>query len=121
VKSERSYVDYLRDILEYAAVAGDLLGDMSLEEFEADRRTHLAVIRALEIIGEAARQVPDAIRRRYPEVPWADVIGMRHKVIHGYFGVDLRVVWETVHEDLPPLREAATRMLEDFERRRYRT
>ena len=121
MRSERSYVDYLRDILEYTAVAGDLLGDMPLQEFEADRRTHLAVVRALEIIGEAARQVPDAVRRRYPEVPWGDVIGMRHKVIHGYFGVDLRVVWETVRDDLPPLRAAIARMLEDFERGRHRT
>lgn len=121
MKGERSYIDYLRDILEYATVARDLLGDMPLEEFEADRRSHLAVVRALEIIGEAARQVPDAIRRRYPEVPWADVIGMRHKVIHGYFGVDLRVVWETVHEDLPSLQEAAARMLEDSQRGQHRT
>jgi len=105
----------LRDILEYTAVAADLLGDMPLENFEADRRTQLAVIRALEVVGEAARQVPLAVRRRHPEVPWADAIGMRDKVIHGYFGVDLRVVWETVREDLPPFRESITRVLEDLE------
>ena len=115
MKSGRSSVDYVRDILEYTDLATDLLGDMALESFQEDRRTHLAVVRALEVIGEAGRQVPGPIRRRYPSVPWAEVIGMRNKMIHGYFGVDLRVVWETVREDLPPLRAAVARMLADLE------
>ncbi len=115
MKGARSSVDYLRDILEYTDLAAELLGDMDLERFQEDRRTHLAVVRALEVIGEAGRQVPRPVRRRYPSVPWAEVIGMRNKMIHGYFGVDLRVVRDTVREDLPPLRAAVAEALADLE------
>lgn len=115
MKGGRSAVDYLRDILEYTDLAAELLGDMDLERFQEDRRTHLAVVRALEVIGEAGRQVPGPVRRRYASVPWAEVIGMRNKMIHGYFGVDLRVVWDTVREDLPPLRAAVAKVLADLE------
>ena len=63
-----------------------------------------AVIRALEIIGEAARKIPKFIRTRYPAIPWQDMAGMRDKLIHDYFGVDLRVVWKTLQIELPPLK-----------------
>jgi uncharacterized protein with HEPN domain len=71
-----------------------------------------AVTRALEIIGEAARQFPESPLARYPELPWHEMIGMRNVVIHEYFGVDYEVLWRTVHEDLPPLRVAVKAILE---------
>jgi uncharacterized protein with HEPN domain len=71
----------------------------------------LAVIRALEVIGEAARHIPGTLREKYADVPWEDMVGMRSKLIHDYFGVDLNVVWRTVHEDLPPLRDAVAQIL----------
>jgi uncharacterized protein with HEPN domain len=113
LREKRTYVDYLRDMLAYAKAAERITAGSTFESFRGSEEKGLAVVRALEIIGEAARQVPIEIRQRYPDVPWAEAIGMRNKVIHGYFGVDLRVVWDTVQEDLPPLREAVTRMLED--------
>ena len=60
----------------------------------------LAVIRALEVIGEAARNIPKPIRKKYPNIPWDEMTGMRDKLIHDYFGVNLEVVWRTVKEDL---------------------
>ena len=72
------------------------------------------MIRALEVIGEAARHIPGTLREKYADVPWEDMVGMRSKLIHDYFGVDLNVVWRTVHEDLPPLRDAVAQILADI-------
>ena len=89
---------------------------MDLEQYRHDLQMVLAVTRALEVVGEAGRHLPVTLRQRYPEVPWSKVIGMRNILIHGYFGVDEEVLWRTVQEDLPPLRESLSRMLEDLER-----
>lgn len=65
----------------------------------------------MEIIGEAARKIPKSVCSRYPDVPWQDMAGMRDKLIHDYFGVDLRVVWKTLQIDLPPLRAKFKRII----------
>ena len=110
--SERTPEDYLRDILDYAEKAERFLGGVpSAEALGRDERTLLAVIRCLEVIGEAAKRVPRGIRRKSPEVPWRGMAGMRDKVAHGYFGVDVEVVWRTVLEDLPLLRKAIVGLL----------
>jgi uncharacterized protein with HEPN domain len=87
---------------------------MDFSTFSTDRRTNLAVVRALEIIGEATRHVPKSIRRRYPDVPWQDMAAMRNKLIHEYFGVDLEVLWRTIQEDLPPLCEAIQQVIDEL-------
>jgi uncharacterized protein with HEPN domain len=114
-------LDYLRDILAYAEKAERFVEDVDFDRFMANDEKVLAVIRVLEVIGEAARQIPRSVRERYPEVPWQDMIGMRNVVIHGYFGVNTEVIWRTVHKDLPPLRGAVAKMLEDLERRAERS
>lgn len=88
---------------------------MEFPAFSADRRTNLTVIRALEIIGEAARHIPASVRRLYPQVPWQDMVAMRNKLIHDYFGVDLEVLWRTVQEDLPRLSDAIRQALANTE------
>jgi len=110
--SERTYEDYLRDILDYAEKTERFLtGIPSAEALREDERTLLAVVRALEVVGEAAKRIPQDLRMKHPELPWRGMMGMRDKVIHGYFGVDAEVVWRTVHEDLPPLRKAISALL----------
>jgi uncharacterized protein with HEPN domain len=77
----------------------------------SDEKTLLAVIRALEVIGEAAKRGSPSVRRKHPDVPWRGMAGMRDKVIHGYFGVDSDLVWRTVHDDLPRVRAAIRALL----------
>ena len=67
------------------------------------KKSSYAVVRALEIIGEAARQIPDGVREENPEIQWREVAGMRNKLMHEYFGVNMKVVWQTIEEDLPAI------------------
>ena len=108
-------MDYLQDILQAADETLAFVEGMDLPAFLADRKTNLAVVRELEIIGEADRHIPARARRRHPEVAWEDLVAMRNKLIHEYFGVDLEVLWRTVQEDLPPLRDAIRRVLTQME------
>jgi len=71
------------------------------------------VLRAVEIIGEASKNIPAAVKTKYSEIPWKDIAGMRDKVIHVYFGVDLKRVWRTVTEDIPNLRSNFEKILKD--------
>ena len=74
---------------------------MTFDEFVNDGKTVDAVIRNFEIIGEATKHITLAVRKEYPKVPWRDTAGMRDRLIHGYFGIQLDVVWKTVKERLP--------------------
>jgi uncharacterized protein with HEPN domain len=114
MKSTKDYSDYLNDIIQYARKAENFLEGVSLEAFKANEEKALAVIRALEVIGEAARSIPKQIRNKYPQVPWNEMTGMRDKLIHDYFGVNLMVVWRTVKEDLPLMTTAVSEMIADL-------
>jgi len=94
---------YLLDILLAARKALRFVEDLSWEEFEQSDLHQNAVIRSLEIIGEAARLVSKQTRDAHPEIPWSQMIGMRNRLIHEYFRVDLATVWETIQKDLPAL------------------
>jgi len=116
MRPRREYLDFLRDILDAAQKARKFVEGLRYDTFRVNDEKVFAVVRALEVIGEAARHVPSSLRARYPEIAWLDITGMRDKLIHEYFGVDLEVVWRTVQEDLPPLEAAVRKMLEDLER-----
>ena len=79
----------------------------------ADRMRQDAIIRKLEIIGEAVKQISDATRQRRPEIPWKQIAGMRDRLTHAYFGVDLGLVWRVVERDLQPLETAVEALLAD--------
>ena len=92
------------------------LGDVSREKFEADEVLQDAVIRQLEILGEAASRVTPEFQTSVPEIPWSKVIGTRHRLIHGYLSVDVEVVWHTATHHVPRLRsdlETAIKGLEN--------
>lgn len=112
---KRLILDYLQDILDAMVKARTFVGDMSRQEFEEDERTSYAVIRALEVAGEAARHIPEEIAQRYPKVPWGDMIGMRNVLIHDYIEVDLEAVWLTVKDDLPEAEREIKRIIEVLE------
>jgi uncharacterized protein with HEPN domain len=105
---------YISDILTNMTEAGRFIGSMSYDEFTADRKTSYAVVRCLEIIGEAAKKVPEEIRALRPTVPWKEMAGMRDKCIHAYFGVKFRTVWEAVKDEIPPIKPLITSLLDDL-------
>jgi uncharacterized protein with HEPN domain len=115
-KGTREYRDYLQDILYAVERAESFIEGMDFAAFEADEKTAFAVVRALEIVGEAAKKIPPEVRQRYSDLPWREMAGMRDKLSHDYFGVDLRRVFETVRQDLPPLRASLEKILQDIEK-----
>ena len=114
MSAKRVYTDYLQDIVDHAEKAMRFVRGVSFDDFGDNEEKVFAVVKMLEIIGEAARHLPKSVRDKYANIPWKQVTGMRDKMTHEYFSVDLEVVWRTVHDDLPPLRDTAKKILEDL-------
>ncbi len=112
----RLFTDYLRDILDSIEKIQKFVAGVDFDTFQSDDEKTYAVIRALEIIGEATKHIPQSERARYPQIPWIAVAGMRDKLIHGYHVVSLTRVWETIERDLMPLYEVVSQMLEEAEK-----
>lgn len=109
----KEFIDYIEDIIKAMNDALAFVENMDYDIFVKDAKTTYAVIRALEIIGEATKKVPSSIKANYGQVPWKKMAGMRDKVIHEYFGVDLKRVWNTVSNDLPALKPLFEKILEE--------
>ncbi len=99
MNQNRTFLHHLSDISESISKVKTFIQDLNYEQFLEDDKTQYAVIRALEIIGEAAKQIPDEIKDQYSNLPWKEIVKMRDKLIHHYYGVDLEVVWNTLNED----------------------
>jgi uncharacterized protein with HEPN domain len=106
---------FIKDIAENIENAESFAANLTHKQFIADRKTSYALVRCLEIIGEASKNVPEGIRRKYPEVPWKKMAGMRDKIIHFYFGVKYKIVWNTVKKDIPMLKPLVQKVLDDLE------
>jgi uncharacterized protein with HEPN domain len=111
--AQRDFLDYIEDIRGAIVKARHFVKGMDFEQFSNDEKTSFAVVRALEIIGEAAKGVPEDARDRHAGLPWREMAGMRDKLAHDYFGVNLQVVWRTVTEDLPAIEPLIQNILED--------
>ncbi|MBC7262118.1 MAG: DUF86 domain-containing protein [Chloroflexi bacterium] len=114
MNGKQEYLDYIRDMLDGAEKALAFVVGMEYEEFVQDVKTQFAVVRALEIVGEAAKKIPRDVKESYTEIPWREISGTRDKLIHDYIGVNLAVVWRTLQEDLPPLVERLRSLLQDL-------
>lgn len=108
------FLDFVEDILDAMDKAEILVEGFAYEEFETDFRTNFAVVRALEIIGEAAKRLPVSLREQYPAIPWRGMAGMRDRIIHGYDTVDLQIVWDVVKQDIPEIKPQIQQILADY-------
>lgn len=99
---------YVRHIHDAIRAVAAFLDGVQYARFTEDLMLQSAVVRQIEIIGEAANNISDAYQSRHDDVPWREIIGMRNKLIHEYFGVDLEAVWKTATEDLPQLERQLT-------------
>ena len=109
------FLDYVEDILDAMDKAEVLLEDVSYDQFEADFRINFAVVRALEIVGEASKRLPSKLREEYPDIPLRNMAGMRDLIIHGYDNIDFRVVWDVVKRDIPEIKPRIRQILTDYE------
>lgn len=106
---------HIEDMIASAQRAIGYTGGLSFEEFKGDQKTLDAVARNLEIIGEAAKNVPDDVRRRFPQIEWKSMAGLRDILIHVYFGVDEDIVWDVVKNKLPGVLTSLREVLGDIE------
>jgi uncharacterized protein with HEPN domain len=106
----RTSRDYIADILVCFQETQDFTRDLDFEAFAKDRKTVNAVVRSLEVMGEAAKRIPGELRDQFPGIPWKRMTGMRDKLIHEYSGVDLEIIWGVITEELPPLKTLFDRL-----------
>lgn len=116
--NDKDYLDYLQDIVDSINETEEFTTGLTFDGFVQDRKTINAVIRSVEVIGEAAKNISQSLRDQYSTIPWKKMTGMRDKLIHEYFGVDLEIIWDTIKKELPllkPLLLDAIQSLKDKE------
>jgi len=111
---KREYKDYVLDIADSIEKIEKFVNGFDLEDFKKDEKTIYAVIRAIEIIGEAVNRIPDGVKNKHKEIPWKNMAGMRNKLIHEYFGVNMEVLWKTIVEDIPNLKSQMSLILDEL-------
>jgi uncharacterized protein with HEPN domain len=114
-KDQRGFTQFLQDILDAIDDVERFIKGMEFDEFSGDKKTIYTVMKALEIVGEATKNLPDILKNEYPDIPWKFMAGIRDKVVHGYFVVDLPIIWSTAKKDLPSLKPSIEEILEEIE------
>ncbi len=109
--SNTRWISFVMDMLEAIEKIENYIENLNYEEFSFDEKTKDAVVRNLEVLGEAANKVPKDIQEKYKEIPWSQIIGLRHRLIHGYFAIDYKIVWFIITEQLPELKEKIKEIL----------
>ena len=112
---KRDYNLFLRDIILAMRSIEEFLGDMDLDELSVDDKTSSAIIRKFEIIGEATKHLPEDLKELHPEIPWKSMSGMRDRLIHAYFGIDYKLVWEAIKIEIPKLKPQLQDILRELE------
>jgi uncharacterized protein with HEPN domain len=112
-------ISFIEDMIEHAELASGFVVGVDKEAFLADIEKQFAVVRALEIVGEAAKAIPKKMRELAPQIPWRQITAMRDKLIHHYFGVDAEIVWESANIDVPVLLSDLTGLLEKLKSLEY--
>lgn len=102
---KRELILFISDILDNIKDIGSFSRGLSKEEFKTNKLKQNAIIRSLEVIGEATKNIPDSFRKKYPEVEWKKIAGFRDILIHAYFGITLERVWNVIKEDMPAIKE----------------
>jgi uncharacterized protein with HEPN domain len=103
----------LRHMLDYAQEAADMARNRQRQDLDSDRQFRFALTHLVEIVGEAAAHVSRQFMQAHTDIPWAGIIGLRNRLIHGYTDVDLDVLWKILHDDLPPLIEQIKKALDE--------
>jgi len=110
---ERQLPDFLQDILDAITDIETFTDNVEFEAFQTNREKVLAVVKSIEILGEAVKKVPADIRSQYPDIPWKSIAGMRDVLVHEYWGIDVNIIWATVQEGLPPLKAVIAEIATD--------
>lgn len=110
----REYSLYLKDILDAMGAIEKFVAEMEIENFKNDDKTSSAVIRKFEIIGEAAKHIPEEIKVKYPDIKWKQMAGMRDRLIHFYFGIKYDLVWHTIKDIIPQVKPIIQEILKDI-------
>ena len=100
-KGKRDYLHYLEDVLSSIKKVRSYIKNLSFSEFTGDEKTMDAVIRNFEIIGEASKNIPVEIKKKYSNVPWEEMYRLRNKAMHEYFGIDYEIIWQIIKKNLP--------------------